>query len=133
MSEPQPSPAAGGTPQARGIWQPALIALAAAAAYAGSLSGPFVMDDVPSIASNQTLRHLGTALFPPVASTEGGRPVLNLSLAANYALSGNLVWSYHAANIAIHILAGLTLFGILLRTLERRAAAAASSVALSIA
>jgi tetratricopeptide (TPR) repeat protein len=133
MSEPQPSTAAGRTQQARRIWQPALIALAAAAAYAGSLNGPFVMDDVPSIASNQTLRHLGTALFPPVASTEGGRPVLNLSLAANYALSGNSVWSYHATNIAIHILAGLTLFGILVRTLERRAAAAASSVALSIA
>jgi tetratricopeptide (TPR) repeat protein len=91
------------------------------------------MDDVPSIASNQTLRHLGSALFPPVASTEGGRTVLNLSLAVNYAISGTSVWSYHAANLAIHILAGLTLFGILRRTLERRAAASASSVAFLIA
>jgi len=115
------------------IWPPALIAIAGVAAYAGSLSGPFIMDDVPSIVSNPTLRHLGTAFLPPVASTEGGRPVLNLSLAINYAISGKAVWSYHASNLAIHILAGLTLFGIARRTIERRSVPAARQLAFLIA
>jgi tetratricopeptide (TPR) repeat protein len=44
--------------------------------------------------------------------------VLNLSLAVNYAVSGMSPWSYHALNLAIHILAGLTLFGIVRRTLR---------------
>src|ERR1035438_8655034 len=63
---------------------------------------------------------LGTALVPPVGTTVGGRPVLNLSLAANYAVSGTAVGSYHAVNLATHILAGLTLFGIVRRTLAPR-------------
>ena len=48
-----------------------------------------------------------------------GRPLLNLSLAINYAISGTAVWSYHALNLAIHVLAGLTLFAIVRRTLRR--------------
>jgi protein O-mannosyl-transferase len=52
----------------------------------------------------------------------GGRPVVNLSLALNYALGGSNVWGYHALNLAIHIiLAGLTLFGVVRRTLLRPA------------
>jgi len=41
--------------------------------------------------------------------------MLNLSLALNYALSGTAVGSYHAVNLLIHLLAGLTLWGILRR------------------
>jgi tetratricopeptide (TPR) repeat protein len=114
-------------------WRPTLIAAAVAAAYAGGLSGPFIMDDVPSITLNPTLHHLGTALFPPAASTQGGRAVLSLSLWANYALGGGSVWGYHATNVAIHVLASLVLFGILARTLRGRLSAAAPSAALAIA
>ena len=49
--------------------------------------------------------------------TVNGRPLLNLSLAVNYRLSGLRVGSYHAANLAIHLLAGLTLLGIARRRL----------------
>jgi tetratricopeptide (TPR) repeat protein len=97
----------------------AALAAAAAAAYSRTFSVPFLFDDETSIASNATLRHLGTALFPPADATVGGRPLLNLSLALNYAFSGTSVGSYHAANLAIHVLAGLTLFGIVRRTLVR--------------
>ncbi len=38
----------------------------------------------------------------------------------NYAVSGTRVWSYHAANLLIHLLAALTLWGIVRRTLELR-------------
>jgi tetratricopeptide (TPR) repeat protein len=114
-----------GTPSDKVAWlAPALIALAALAAYANSFSGPFVLDDVSSIAGNPSLRHLWPLtgpLSPPsgLGLTVEGRPMLNLSLALNYAISGLNPWSYHALNLLIHILAGLTLFGIMRRTLER--------------
>jgi protein O-mannosyl-transferase len=103
---------------------PILIALAALAGYANSFSGPFVLDDVSSIAGNPSVRHLWPLtgpLSPPsgFGLTVEGRPVLNLSLALNYAISGTQVWSYHALNLVIHLLAGLTLFGVLRRTLEK--------------
>ncbi len=43
--------------------------------------------------------------------------MVNFSLAVNYALEGTVVWGYHAVNLAIHILAGLALYGIVRRTL----------------
>src|SRR5580700_2507310 len=91
-------------------------------AYGNILHVPFIFDDGASIANNPTIRHLsalGEVLSPP-ADGEGvtSRPLVNLSLAINYAISGENPWSYHALNLAIHILAGLTLFGIVRRTLE---------------
>jgi protein O-mannosyl-transferase len=110
-----------------------VIVAATAAAYAGTFSVPLLYDDESSIAGNPTLRHLATAFWPPVGTTMAGRPVLNLSMAFNYAVSGTAVWSYHALNLAIHILAALALFGIVRRTLAlpggRSGAAAAFSVA----
>jgi tetratricopeptide (TPR) repeat protein len=98
-----------------------VILLAALAAYHGSFSGPLIYDDVPAIADNKSIRHLLTALSPPHGEglTVEGRPVLNLSLAINYAISGTGVWSYHVLNLVIHVLAGWTLFGIVRRTLCR--------------
>jgi protein O-mannosyl-transferase len=98
-----------------------LLAGAAAAAYANALAGPFVFHDTSSIVDNPTIRHISQALHPPSAGgvTVGGRPVLNLSFAVNYCLGGLDHRGYHAANILIHILAGLTLFGILRRTFQR--------------
>jgi tetratricopeptide (TPR) repeat protein len=52
--------------------------------------------------------------------TVSGRPVLNLSLALNYAVGGFDLRGFHAFNLLIHILSGLTLFGIVRRTLELR-------------
>jgi len=105
----------------------ATIAAAAAAVYHDSLSGEFVFDDLPAIVDNPTIRHLwnlGSALSPPAGGvTVSGRPLLNLSFAINYAISGTDVWSYHAANLLIHILAALTLFGIVRRTLRNTAIA----------
>jgi Flp pilus assembly protein TadD len=100
------------------------IILATLTAYHNSLSGPFVFDDIASIRDNPTLRRLwplSVPLAPPVgnAMTVTGRPVLNLSLALNYAFGGLHVWGYHAANLAIHICAALALFGIVRRTLEQ--------------
>ena len=99
----------------------ALIAAAALAAYANTFHVPFVFDDGPSILRNPGIRRLWPIwdAFRPQApaSTVDARPVANFTLAVNYALSGTAVWSYHALNLLIHILAGLTLFGVVRRTL----------------
>ena len=99
-----------------------VLAIAAVLAYADTLHVPFVFDDKASIEHNATLRdlgNLGAVLSPPGEGvTVAGRPVLNLSLAINYALSGLDVGSYHAVNLLIHFLAALTLFGILRQTLK---------------
>ncbi|MEY2877709.1 MAG: repeat-containing protein YrrB [Verrucomicrobiota bacterium] len=100
---------------------PLVLAGAVVAAWANSFSGPFVFDDASSIVANPTIRSLWppwAALTPPNASvTVQGRPVLNFSFALNYAMSGTAVWSYHALNLAIHVAAALTLFGVVRRTL----------------
>jgi tetratricopeptide (TPR) repeat protein len=97
----------------------ALVVLAALAAYHNSFSGPFIWDDLFSIVDNPTIRHLGSALSPPNDIGVGGRPISNLTLALNYAIGGTDVWGYHAFNLLIHTLAGLTLFGLARRTLQR--------------
>ncbi len=117
------------------------LVLAALAAYRNSFSVPFLYDDVPTITENPSIRHLWpirAVLAPPPDITSTGRPILNLSLATNYATGGTAVWGYHALNLAIHLLAGLTLFGIMRRTLllpslRERFGGAALPLALAVA
>ena len=119
-----------------------VIALAALAAYANSFNGPFIFDDPSSIVSNPTIRSLwppwDALTTPRVGVTVGGRPILNLSLAINYALGGTDVRGYHAGNLAIHLAAALALFGLVRRTLLRpalrgRFGAASLPLALAVA
>ena len=102
-----------------------MIVLAGLAAYHNSFSGPFVFDDPAAILENPTIRRLWSmadVLSPPIWQTVGARPVANLSLAINYAFGGTEVWGYHAMNLAIHLLTGLALFGVVRRTLALRVA-----------
>ena len=99
-----------------------VIAAGALLVYWNSFSAPFVFDDLTAIVDNPTIRHLGdlgAVLSPPQAGGVASRPLINLSFALNYALGGQQVWGYHAANLIIHLLAGLLLFGIVRRTLLR--------------
>jgi tetratricopeptide (TPR) repeat protein len=97
------------------------IVLVTIIAYSLSFSGLFLFDDSGAITDNPTIRHLGsigTVLSPPTNGTPvSGRPLVNLTFALNHALSGEAVGSYHALNLGIHLLAVLTLFGVLRRTL----------------
>lgn len=89
-------------------------------AYSLSLRAPFLFDDAGAVVNNPTIRQLWSfdVVRPPTdGSTTTGRPLVNLSFALNYALSGERVWSYHALNLAIHALAALTLMGLVRRTL----------------
>jgi len=73
-----------------------VLAACTIAAYGRTFRVPLLFDDTDAIATNPSIRHWSGVLKPPMATTVGGRPVLNLSLAANYAISGTAVWSYHA-------------------------------------
>src|SRR5215469_3205386 len=101
---------------------PLLIPAATVLAYANSFSGPLIFDDFTWIETNPHIRHLWplwNALQSPQGAPGTGRPVVCLTLALNYAVSGLAPWSYHVANLAIHVSAALALFGIVRRTLQR--------------
>lgn len=101
----------------------AVITLAGFGVYAGSLDAPFMFDDIPGVTQNQSIRDLrdiGRVLLPPAEGAGiDSRPVVNLSLAVNYAVSGQDVRGYRLTNIAIHVLGALALFGLVRRTLAR--------------
>ena len=102
----------------------ALLVVAVLAAYANSLHAPFVFDDLAAIRDNPTIRRLwplDAVLAPPhlKGATVGGRPVVNLTLALNYAGGGTNVAGYHVVNLAIHAGAGLLLLGLVRRLLLR--------------
>jgi len=112
----------------------ALILLAGWAAYHNIFSAPFVFDDLPAIVENPSIRHLWplTSLHPPAGgSGVSGRPLVNISLAVNYALGGLHPWGYHLFNLAIHLLAAAVLFGVVRRTLAGRGLEPAGALALS--
>lgn len=95
------------------------------AAYANSFPAPFVFDDVPAITRNPGIRRLwplDEVLFPPLGDrgvTSSGRPLVNLSLALNYALVGGSAAGFRAVNLAIHAGAALLLLGVVRRTLRQ--------------
>ena len=93
---------------------PIALVGAGLAAYANSFAGAFLLDDLRRIVDNPQIRHL----WPPWQVIAGtSRPLVELSLALNYALGGLNVWGYHAVNLAVHISAALTLYGLVRRTL----------------
>jgi Flp pilus assembly protein TadD len=99
-----------------------LLCAAGVLAYHNSLEGPFFFDDLTSIPDNPHIREICPPwrfLSMPSDLTISGRPVVALSLAANYALGGLRVTGYHLFNLLIHVAAALLLFGVLRRTVER--------------
>jgi Tfp pilus assembly protein PilF len=108
------------TPKLWGKLAPVLITAAIAIVYWNSFQGAFILDDHVSIRQNATIRNLwplSVPLSPPPNTSVSGRPILNLSFALNYSISGVSVWSYHLVNMIVHIIASLLLYGIIRRTL----------------
>lgn len=99
----------------RAVWLLLLgLILAGALTYLNTLPNAFIFDDIPWVLDNpriQSLGNLGQML------TATNRPVLEITLAINYALGGDNPAGYRLMNMAIHILAALTLFGLVRRTL----------------
>ncbi len=96
----------------------AMLVVSAGLAYTNSFSVPFVYDDAPAILANPSIRRLSAAVLdPPAHLTTSGRPLVNLTLALDYAVGGTAVAAYHLTNLAIHLAGGLVLFGLVRRTL----------------
>jgi len=108
---------------------------AGVAVYYNSFAGVFLLDDHWRILDNLQIRQL----WPPWhALAHNSRPLVQVSLAVNYALGGLNVWGYHAFNLAVHLLGGLVLFGIVRRMLQSerlraRFGGAASGLAMVVA
>ena len=93
-------------------WLPLVIVAAGIAAYLNSLSGVFLFDDRLAIVENARVMRI-------LPLNWGPRVWVELSFGVNYALAGVDVLHYHVTNLALHIAAGLALFGIVRRVLGR--------------
>ena len=119
---PTPPEKPGLRARARAALFPGLLIVAALAAYHNSFNGPFIFDDIRAIPENPRIRALwplSEVVASPPGLTLGGRPVVSVTLALNYALGGLDVRGYHAVNLGTHLLSTLVLYGIVRRTLRR--------------
>lgn len=125
-------PSATATPPAssgRTTWGVLLLVAAVTVSYSNSFRGVFLLDDTRSIVENRRIHRL----WPPRDMLSGPRPIVDLTLAVNYAISGVKPWSYHAVNLAVHLLATLTLFGLVRRTLRRLSVEGGTDIAFAAA
>jgi tetratricopeptide (TPR) repeat protein len=106
----------------------AAVLLAGCLAYSGSVQGKFVYDDQNVILANPHIRQM----WPPGRFLSDSRPITSVTFALNYALDGFDPRGYHAVNLIIHLVAALTLYGLVRRTLlsERLAGRFAGSARL---
>ena len=114
------------------LWAAVAIIGMGALAYLNSFKGQFLFDDRTFLEDPSFYR------FWPLSPSAITRPLVGFSLALNHAISGTDVWSYHAFNLTIHILASLALFGVVRRTLltdklKERFSHASTGLALSVA
>ncbi len=94
-----------------GAWAAGVVTAAAVLlglAYANALDAAFVFDDEASIVENSTIRRLWPLADVLAAKVEGGRthdgrPLLNLSLALDYAAHGLWRPGFRIVNLAIHL------------------------------
>ena len=99
---------------------PLLLAAAIAATYSNGLRGPFVFDDWHTIEQNpaiRTLRRTPSYFVDPDTTTilhenKDLRPLLLVTMALNYRLSGLDPWSYHVVNLLLHWIVTLLVFRI---------------------
>ena len=99
----------------------ALIVCAGTLTYWNSLDTPFIWDDRTTVIDNQTIRSvwpLWGPLVPPLETPVSRRPLVNLTLAFNYAAHGLDVTGYHVVNLGVHLLAACLLFSIVRRALS---------------
>ena len=89
-----------------------LLIVAGVLVYSNSFEGVFLFDDIVILNSSPLHR-----LWPVWDVIKGvNRPILNLTLAANYAWGSTKVGGYHLFNLIVHIATALLLFGVMRRT-----------------
>ncbi len=107
-----------------GEWRVLLwLGLAVAIAYAGSLTSPFLFDDLHLIVHNayiKSLRQVWSCVAAPSVTSVAGagsmfRPLVLWSYALNYAVGGLNPVGYHAVNLWLHWLNVLLVYLLLTR------------------
>ncbi len=94
---------------------PVCLVIAGTLVYLNTLGNPFVFDSVAWIVGKDrvhSLSNIGQML------SQSNRPVLEITLAINYTLGGENPAGYHLFNLAVHLLAGLVLYGLVRRTIQ---------------
>lgn len=111
-------------PHARGrgllFLAPILLALAVAAAYSNTPGNAFALDDWHTIQQNPWIRRLDlptirryftdASAFSVLKTNLDYRPVLLVTYAVNYAISGYETASWHVVNLVLHWTVALNLF-----------------------
>ena len=90
-------------------WLPVIIVFVGVVAYLNSFSGVFILDDLSSIVENERLQRFSVPW--------SDRYLVRLSFALNYRFGALNVGGYHFVNLVVHLLAGVTLYGVIRRTL----------------
>ncbi len=110
-AKPSVSPRIAPATALHGWWQVGLLLMAVAAIYSNGLSGPFIFDDSVSVVANTSIREWNSGvLFASREVPTAGRPLVNVSMALNYALGGLDVRGYHLWNLVMHLACTLLLF-----------------------
>ena len=94
--------------------------------YGRVVSAPFVFDDSAGIVNNTSIRALWplwdaeqpTPLHPGPNLPTSARPLVNVTLALNYAVGQLDPRGYHLVNVVLHVIAALLLWGVVWRALE---------------
>ena len=99
-----------------------LIIALATLVYTNTLQAPFVFDDYPNILDNKSLRidDLSFSSLKQAAteSPSNKRWLPNITFALHFYFSGLDVLPFHLTNLAIHILCAVTLYFLMLKTLQ---------------
>lgn len=104
-----------------------LLLFAIGFVYGPALKAPFIFDDINGIVENDSIRSLWPLIGPadhPGPLNPGPnmptspRPLVNLSLAVNYAFGGFNPFGYHLFSASIHFLTALALWALVERTFQ---------------
>ena len=100
-------------------WALTLLVVLGTAVYSNSLDSPFVADDTPNIVENHRtrVRHFNLDNFYHAGFHNiSPRPIAHLSFALNYYFGEYEVRGYHLVNLAIHLLCGVVVYWLAIRT-----------------
>jgi len=98
-------------------WAIAIGLLIVGCAWANSLGGAFLLDDLVHVVGNPKIR----SLWPPwECFGDSARPIVDLSLAINFAIGRLDPAGYHVCNLLIHLATGTAIYLFARRVLRER-------------